>query len=296
MDIRQLRYFVILVQENCNISKASARLFISQPGLSKLINEFERSEECLLFLRKNGRLVGLTSVGRIMYQKALEILDVFDNGIQAVRDMAMLEKDHIRIGVPEFLLATLFSEIIPQMVVEHPEAKIIIYELNGETIKKRFNSHDLDIAILLQPTEFSDIDVEQVLVKSEPMVAFMNVAHNLANRQSITWHDISQYPLSLPQKQNTIYKILESKFHEENLHMKIGILASNWNYLLLSSRTNNLITILPAFTNDILKIDKIVSVSIQNTVWWNVAVCRHKVDVISKFHNFVFKKLISIAY
>ncbi len=295
MDIRQLRYFINIVQENCNISRASNRLLISQPALSKFIHEFERSEGYTLFLRRNGRLVGLTSIGRIMYQKALEILELYDNSVQDVRDMAIKEKDHIKIGIPEFLLTTLFSEIIPQMVVEHPEAKIITCELDGETIKKRFNAYDLDIAILLQPTEFNEADVEQVLVKREPMVAYMNLSHSLANRHSITWQEISQYPLSIPDKQHTIHKMLESKFYEENVCMKIGLLSSSWSYLLLSSKSDNLITILPAFTNDILQLDKIVGVPIQNPIWWNVAVCRHRLDERTKFHDYVYQSLISTA-
>ncbi|WP_143931453.1 LysR family transcriptional regulator, partial [Rodentibacter pneumotropicus] len=41
MDIRHLRYFVAIVENNFNLSKTAQNLYISQPTLSMMISDFE---------------------------------------------------------------------------------------------------------------------------------------------------------------------------------------------------------------------------------------------------------------
>lgn len=44
MDIRHLRYFVSIVDNDFNLSRASQNLYVSQPALSMMITEFENRE------------------------------------------------------------------------------------------------------------------------------------------------------------------------------------------------------------------------------------------------------------
>ena len=63
MDIRHLRYFVSIVDNDFNLSRASLNLYISQPALSMMISDFENKEGVQLFKRAQGKIVGLTYVG-----------------------------------------------------------------------------------------------------------------------------------------------------------------------------------------------------------------------------------------
>ena len=67
MDIRQLHYF-IQVADCGNYSKASQKLFISQPALSKTIKNMEE-EMGFTFFYTHQRKQHLTDAGQAFYDK-----------------------------------------------------------------------------------------------------------------------------------------------------------------------------------------------------------------------------------
>lgn len=70
MDIKQLEYFITIVYENFNLTKASEKLKISQPALSKMIISFENEMGLLLFNRERGRLSSLSDAGKLLLEYA----------------------------------------------------------------------------------------------------------------------------------------------------------------------------------------------------------------------------------
>jgi len=72
MELRHLRYF-IAVAEHENVTRAAAKLRVSQPGVSHQIHELEEEIGFLLFTR-SGKSVRLTVAGRIFFSEARDIL------------------------------------------------------------------------------------------------------------------------------------------------------------------------------------------------------------------------------
>ena len=72
MELRHLRYFVA-VAEGENVSRAAAKLHVSQPGVSRQINNLEDEIGFPLFTR-TGKSVRLTVAGRIFLREARDIL------------------------------------------------------------------------------------------------------------------------------------------------------------------------------------------------------------------------------
>ena len=72
MELRHLRYFVAAAEE-MSISRAAARLRVSQPPLSRQIRDLEEEIGTVLFNRSNRRLE-LTAAGKFFLQEAKRIL------------------------------------------------------------------------------------------------------------------------------------------------------------------------------------------------------------------------------
>lgn len=49
MDIKHLRFFIAIVENNFNLSRTAQQLYISQPTLSIMINDFEEKQGIKLF-------------------------------------------------------------------------------------------------------------------------------------------------------------------------------------------------------------------------------------------------------
>ena len=72
MELRHLRYFVCVAEE-LNIGKAAMRLHISQPPLTRQIQQLEDQVGAQLF-RRTTKGVELTDAGRVLYEDARHIL------------------------------------------------------------------------------------------------------------------------------------------------------------------------------------------------------------------------------
>ncbi len=85
MDLRELRYFMVLAEEQ-HFGRAAERLYIAQSGLSKAIQRAEAELGVALFARTR-RHVELTAAGIALLARAPAVLDTFD-AVQATADAA----------------------------------------------------------------------------------------------------------------------------------------------------------------------------------------------------------------
>src|SRR3954465_3910183 len=80
MELRHLRYFVAVAEEQ-NVTRAAARLHVSQPPLSRQIRDLEGELGVALFEHK-ARSVRLTSAGQIFLTEAQAVLRRAEEAVQ----------------------------------------------------------------------------------------------------------------------------------------------------------------------------------------------------------------------
>ena len=114
LELRQLAYFKA-VAESENISATAKELYISQPALSKSIQQLEKELGVDLFVR-NGKHLMINAAGR-------EALQYTDRILEAVRSMQVKLKSiaanqiSLRIGTTQ---TSPFRFVIPVFEIEHP--------------------------------------------------------------------------------------------------------------------------------------------------------------------------------
>ncbi|AME28393.1 MULTISPECIES: LysR family transcriptional regulator [Burkholderiaceae] len=119
MELRQLRYFVAVAEE-MNITRAADRLHMTQPPLSRQIQQIEKDIGLPLFAR-GARPLRLTEAGRIFYTQAKRLLNEADEIAPLTRRLAQLAERVVIGFVPSTLYGPLptviraFREAAPQM-------------------------------------------------------------------------------------------------------------------------------------------------------------------------------------
>lgn len=96
MDLRQLRYFVTVVEER-NFTRAAKRLYIAQPPLSRQIQQLEGEVRAELIDRA-ARPLRPTTVGQLVYEQAIQVLGRVADMRDMVSRAVKAEKRRFAIG------------------------------------------------------------------------------------------------------------------------------------------------------------------------------------------------------
>jgi DNA-binding transcriptional LysR family regulator len=116
LEFAELRPFLVLAEE-LHFRKASERLFVSQPALSKQIQRLEGKVGGPLFARTR-RKVTLTEAGRVLIPLAKELLRDSEVAFDLAKEAAEGRAGALRIG---FGIATV-SEILPRTILRFRRA------------------------------------------------------------------------------------------------------------------------------------------------------------------------------
>jgi DNA-binding transcriptional LysR family regulator len=149
VEFSELHAFVVLAGE-LHFRKASERLFLSQPALSKKIQRLEEKVKGALFVRSR-RKVALTDAGRSFLPKAAKLLQDAEDALRETRAAVEGRAGTLRIG---FGIASV-SEILPRTILRfrklYPEVELHMREMPSPSQVSSLIEGRLDAGILRMP-------------------------------------------------------------------------------------------------------------------------------------------------
>jgi len=292
MDIKQMRYFLTIVECGCNFSKAAKRIHISQPALSKMIIEFEKKEDAVLIDRSSGE-PGLTPAGERFCHSAQMIVKEYDEMMARLREDATNLTGKVKIGIPPLIISTLFSEVLSGFIIENPDVKVEVAEIGAYDLKKQLILQEIDIAILLRPTTLSHEQYDDVLLVQDTLCAFMDKGNPLAAGEKLSWSALDGYPMAMLDRSFMIHHQMMRAFDQHDIRPNVLITSAYWDYLLRATIHSGLVTILPAPIADYFADLKIAKVEMEDPIVWSVVLCRHKKASYSRAETCLFDHIVN---
>ncbi|MGW1895553.1 LysR family transcriptional regulator [Streptomyces sp. NPDC002004] len=152
MELRQLRYFVTVVEEG-GFTRAATRLHLAQPGLSAQIRQLER-ELGQPLLDRSHRSVTLTEAGRAVLPYARAALAAADAVQHTVDAYTGLLRGRVSLGLVSGATGHAFdiASFLADFHDAHPALEISLTEDTSERMQAALLAGELDIA-LLGPTD-----------------------------------------------------------------------------------------------------------------------------------------------
>lgn len=195
MDIRQMKYFIAVVDER-SFTKAAEKLFIAQPPLSRAIQNLEEELEVSLLVR-NTRSIELTTAGKYFYENAKKIVQS-EVHLKRMTQQIGGANNILRIG---FIGSAMYSELadcIKSYRLQYPDTAIHIEAMNTLTQIERLKSGKIDIGIGRLKT--IDHEIERIILKEEKLYVAFYKEHPLLQQkvnQPLYLEDIVNEPLIL---------------------------------------------------------------------------------------------------
>jgi DNA-binding transcriptional LysR family regulator len=169
MELRQLRYFLVLAEE-LHFSRAAQRLAISQPPLSVAIRQLEEELGTQLFERTS-KEVRLTAAGKHL------------RGRQDMRAIAEGMQGSIRLGFVGSAIYRGLPEALESFRSQHPKVRIDMLELNSAEQIAALQQERLDLGLLHATRPAAGLQSHTLV--SEPFMACLPDSHALAGLRSL---------------------------------------------------------------------------------------------------------------
>ncbi|MFU0851851.1 LysR family transcriptional regulator [Kluyvera cryocrescens] len=190
LDIRLLRYFAVVAEEN-NMSRAAQRLFMSQPPLSRHIRQLEERLGLTLFVRHTKGLT-LTDEGLRVLEIVRPLLAQQEQTYAALGRLAQNGASSLRLGLTTAFELGVFTAL-EQHLVEQVEVLNIVRHGSPELIRL-IRRGKLDAALVALPLETSGFSVVP-LPLHEPLIAALPAHWPEAEAASLALSELNARPL-----------------------------------------------------------------------------------------------------
>lgn len=194
MDIRVLRYFLMVAREE-NITKAAEQLHITQPTLSRQLQQLEDELGVKLFRRGN-HSIQLTEDGMLLKRRAQDIVALTDKAEKELRHEEETVTGELMIGSGETRSVKELAEVIALFQKEYPGVQYDFYTANADDIKERLDRGLLDIGLLAEPVDISKYNFVR-LQRREKWGVLVRKDSELAQKEKICPNDLLEVPLLL---------------------------------------------------------------------------------------------------
>lgn len=238
MDIRQLRYFLAIAEEE-NITKAAEKLHMSQPPLSQQLKIIE-DELGVTLIERSTRKIQLTDTGKILRHRAEQMIGLMETTIKELKDINEGVKGTLSIGTVSSSGATLLPERIRSFHEEYPGINFQIWEGDTYRVLELLNSGVIEIGIIRTP--FNSEIYESICLPNEPMVAASSNLYWEENEKSICLNKLSDKQLIVDRR---FEKIIVEACQKLGFEPKILCRSDDARSILLWASTGIGVAIVP---------------------------------------------------
>jgi DNA-binding transcriptional LysR family regulator len=233
------------VAETGSMAKASERLALSQPAISKAISDMERVLGVPL-LERSSRGVELTECGRLLIDHSRVIFDEIRQSVTSIEQLSDPASGLIRIGTTEPVMGVV-AEIIHAVARQHPR---ISYEVTvGETdaLVRELRERTFDVVLTRwAPASAADDLAAHVLFKS-PFVVMVEKHHPLLRRKKLSLGDLMEEQWTFSPPDTFAGRVMIDLFRRRKLPFPPTVVTTNSVFMRLSLvASGHFLTVLPA--------------------------------------------------
>src|SRR5699024_5310554 len=240
MDIRQLRYFLMIADEK-QVSAAAKKLYMSQPPLSQQLKNLEASVGEKLFER-SGKYLEMTEAGKVLYKYALQITQLLEEAKNEVQDVSAGVDGQLSIGINTFSLANL-NTVFHEYKRKYPKITHKIQQNESSLLCYLLKQREIEMALVRLPLEIDDFTLQHV--HSEPFYVISSKDKKIFSGE-VTLKEVSQYPLVLPSiKGLGVYYSIHEAFSKAKIQPNIIAEFSDLKLMMQLVSTDFGISIVP---------------------------------------------------
>ncbi|MEU7163312.1 LysR family transcriptional regulator [Streptomyces morookaense] len=197
MELRQVRYFVVVAEE-LHFGRAAERLHIVQSAVSQQVRRLERELGTELFDR-SPRHVRLTAAGARFLPAARELLAAEERARACITEFTGRAGRTLRLGTSAGLGAHL-DRLLDAFAATAPDVTVELVSVPARQRTEMVAAGELDAAFVRGGMQTPGLEV--LPVWHDPLVAVVPAAHPLAASPDVALAQLADLPLRLPPRRD----------------------------------------------------------------------------------------------
>lgn len=193
MELRHLRYFIAVAEEQ-NITRAAGRLHVSQPPVSRQIQDLEAELGVTLFER-TARSIRLTGAGLVFLREARAVLLRAEAAVSTVRAMSIEKGRELHIGHAPSATAEFLPALLRALHRKLPGMRVKLHDMTATEILEGLRDLRLDAGFLVKPAHRLPSGLHFQPLRAYPMVVAVAPGHPWARRREATASDVLGEPI-----------------------------------------------------------------------------------------------------
>lgn len=233
------------VAEVGSMAKASERLALSQPAISKAISDLEHTLGAPL-LDRSSRGVELTESGRLLIEHARVIFDEIRQGVSGIENLSDPTRGEIRIGTTEPVMG-IASEIICQLSQKYPRISYSVIVSDTDSLVRDLRERALDLLLTRwAPEVVADDLAAQTLFRSS-FAVMAERRHPLLRRKKLSLGQLMGERWTFSPPDTFAGRVMVDLFRRRKLPLPPTVVTSNSVFMRLSLvASGRFLTILPS--------------------------------------------------
>ena len=214
MDMRQLRYFVQIV-ESGSLAKASRQLFIAQPALSQQMARLEDEVGKALLVRSSRGVVP-TENGEALYHHAKFMLRQLDQAVSVARQDTAALSGRVTLGLAPTTVCALGLPLMQHLRRVHPGVLLNVVEGLSGHLEHMTRVGQLDLAVLFETDAARRWSVTPLLEETLYLIrSRQGLPPNAA--ATVSMAELGALPLILPTGPHGLRSTLDAAFARAGL-------------------------------------------------------------------------------
>ncbi|MZP29772.1 LysR family transcriptional regulator [Heliobacterium undosum] len=231
------RAFYLVAKEG-SISKAAEQLYITQPAVSRSIQQLEEKLGCVLFFR-TPKGVKLTKEGELLFPYIEQAFSFISSGEKTLVQVKELEKGEIIIAAGDTICKQFLPPHLKTFKQAYPGIRIHVTNENTPATIRLLKRGQIDIGfvhspVVSDPSSTEHLTVHEVFEIQDCFVAGEKYKHLAEQPRSL--EEITESPLILLEKGSSSRIYIEKIFAQHNLSLKPEFELSDFELLIRFAR------------------------------------------------------------
>ncbi len=217
VELLELRHFVEIASAG-SLTRAAARLSISQPTLSRQLGKLEREMRTGLFYR-HGRGVRPTEAGQRLLEVAMAALQELDGVRGELQSRTLDEIGDVTVGIPPSIAATVGADLATVFFKRYPRAHLRMRESFSGVLLEWIEGGRLDLAVLYDARRGSNILSTPLLL--EDLFLVEAASGPASDGRAVELGDLAARPCLLTGPGNGLRRVVDSACWSERIQPSV---------------------------------------------------------------------------